>query len=392
MRDKERYSALTRVNVVAIIFLIASVSVSFVNSALTQHTIIDSSGSIFYETHIVFESNTMLYTGLGQDYLLHYSDEDPNIWTRYGTSTYYQDKLMYWKQRGYKSSRLMFTFDTPSSFVPLDSRVSIYDENKMDWVVDFFHLAGVTVILDMHDNDKLNYYGSQEYIDSWLDVTTHYKDDSRIAGFNIANEPSLSDYSGHDLGALSGPAGRVDSNAQLVKAFVYLTREIHKVDPNRIVFFPTYVMLRPTIDIDTWITYIGDSGNALSYDILNDPYVIFDIAHPYYFENAWDGGMTPEEKAESYAQSQIIPAVQAFGASRCWVGETFAWQGLTYEDGMPTDPYHQAPHTADSTLQTRWLTSIINVFVRYEVSFQVLGFFDKVALEETAMYSSNYMP
>ena len=390
MRDKERYSALTRVNVVAIIFLIASVSVSFVNSALTQHTIIDSSGSIFYETHIVFESNTMLYTGLGQDYLLHYSDEDPNIWTRYGTSTYYQDKLMYWKQRGYKSSRLMFTFDTPSSFVPLDSRVSIYDENKMDWVVDFFHRAGVTVILDMHDNDKLNYYGSQAYVDSWLNVATHYKSDSRIAGFNIANEPSLSDYAGHDLGALSGPVGRVDSNAQLVKAFVYLTREIHKIDPSRIVFFPTYVMFTPSINIDTWIAYIRDAGTALNYDIMNDPYVIFDIAHPYYFENAWDNGMTPEQKAESYAQNQILPAVQAFGASKCWVGETFAWQGLTYEDNMPTDPYHQAPHTADPYLQTRWLTSIINVFVRYEVSFQVLCFFDKVELQETAMYTSDY--
>ena len=57
----------------------------------------------------------------------------------------------------------------------------------------------------------------------------------------------------------------------------------------------------------------------------------------------------------------VVPAVNVFGAGKCWVGETFAW------------------YPANHDLQIQFLTGMINVFVEYDVDFQILSYFSKCA-------------
>lgn len=319
-----------------------------------------------------------LYTGFGQDYLWHYSDQPATVW---GSDTgYVASKLDYWSARGYSTSRLTFSFDDSKSCLPLDSRTSLYDQVKMDSVIAFFYRHGVRSILDHHDfYDKLYYYGSWTELDSWLAVAEHYKGDSRIAGFNLANEVRVVAWTGR-VSALDGPVGDVNNHYQLTKAYVYLTMRIREVDPSRVIFFPTFCMYKDysgtEMTVQLWYDFLKQAGQELNYDILHDDRVIFDLLHPYYFQNElsggenWDFGLTPSEKVAWYDNKFFKPAVGLFGADRLWVGETYAHEEKT-ED-----------------LQVEWLKGMIALCKDYGIGFQILCFLDSpetVRISELAM-------
>lgn len=299
----------------------------------------------------------ILYTGFAEDYLRTFSDAPDPIaeWDQ----SWYTTHLDYWGDRGYNSMRLGFNFGSGEG--------SHYSETKMDAVVNWFYDShGYKAIFDMHDNSP-SIYGSQGFVDNWRNVASHYAGNGKVAGFNIANEPALGTTLNPLLYASSGPTGQVTINYELTKYFVYVTQQIRSIDPTRVVFFPTYVMYRPEITFNTWHSYLLQAGSELNYNVIADPYVIFDVTHPYYFENIWDGGMTPEEKAQWYVAREVLPAVTAFGSAKCWSGETFAgWYPGVYDDnGVSTT----IPATYD--LQYRWLKAIINQFDVYNVPFTV---------------------
>ena len=91
--------------------------------------------------------------------------------------------------------------------------------------------------------------------------------------------------------------------------------------------------------------------------------IIYDVAHPYYFEGADGGpnepanGQTPEQKADWYFNAMIRPAIAAFGAQNIWVGETFAFSSGTY------------------ALQIAFTTRMINYLVDNGVGFQIWCFY-----------------
>jgi hypothetical protein len=84
---------------------------------------------------------------------------------------------------GYDTVRLAFSFwdgDTHNKLVYTD----------MDQIIDFFYSNGISVILDLHNwQDMSGMFGSQEWIDNWVAVSTRYKDDHRVVAYEIFNEP-----------------------------------------------------------------------------------------------------------------------------------------------------------------------------------------------------------
>ena len=79
------------------------------------------------------------------------------------------------------------------------------------------------------------------------------------------------------------------SKSWIVNYFVDLTRAIHEIDPDRVVIFPTGQLLYDSAS--QWLSDLLAAG------IQSEPNVAFDIFHPCYFENSYDMGLTPEEKA-----------------------------------------------------------------------------------------------
>jgi len=291
------------------------------------------------------------FSGFGGDYALTHNGGDGSVWDESGYT--YNGTYLSWVQwastfKGYTTTRLGFKFSSTS-----DAH-SLMDYKTLDATLDSFNAAGSKIILANFDYTN-TYWDSAEFRNNWLDMATHYKDDNRFAAFELFNEM-------HD-GILNG-----HSNAWIVNYFADLTKAIHKIDPNRVVMFPTGQLF-----YDSASQWLRDLGAT---EIQNEPNVAFDIMHPYYFENSYDMGLTPEGKAQWYTDNWILPCVATLGASRLYVGETFAW----IEEGYHAD------------LQERWLRAIISECAKNGVSFNLwcgLGVPSEMAIQISAIQALN---
>jgi len=291
------------------------------------------------------------FTGFGGDYALTHNGSDGSIWDESGYT--YNGTYHSWVQwastfEGYTTTRLGFKFSSTSN------AHSLMDYKTLDATLDSFNTAGSKIILANFDYTN-TYWDSAEFRNNWLDMTTHYKGDNRFAAFELFNEM-------HD-GILNG-----HSNTWIVNYFADLTKAIHEIDPDRVVMFPTGQLFYDSAS--QWLRDLAATG------IQNEPNVAFDIMHPYYFENSYDMGLTPEGKAQWYTDNWILPCVSTLGASRLYVGETFAW----IEEGYHAD------------LQGRWLRAIICECAQNGVSFNLwcgLGVPGEMAVQISAIQALN---
>lgn len=339
-------------------------------------------------------------TGIWATYLQVYTGDghvaaDPDVtWFQY--NAYWLNHIADWRGKGFRASRLMFKFpdtDYSVSIPPLRSTGETDDYKRMDRVLEIFASKKVKAILDLHHTSEMQTPNHPTYVrENWLKLVQHYKNHPQrqtIAALNLFNEAGTRESENNSA---------YPTQAELLEFFVALTRDIHAIDPDMTVIFPAFCMMGyyGLAGTQKWIADLKAAEQKVGYNVTRNPKVIFDITHPYLFENAWDGGMTPEEKADWTARNIIDPCVAEFGAARCWSGETFMWRHMTVDDGDPSNPNHQAPHTPSLDLQTRWLKAIVNVFVRpgKEIGFQALtGWGDSasVANEEAAIGQSNYV-
>jgi hypothetical protein len=269
------------------------------------------------------------FTGLGGDYALTYAGGDGSAW-EWGYT--YGGNYRSWAEwsaafEGYTTTRLGFKFSEAST------SHSLINYDTLNSVLSTFNAVGSKIILANFDYSD-TFWDTQAFRDAWLHTTTLYKGDNRFAAFEIYNEMSPSLQNGH-------------SKAWIVQYFADLTRAIHTIDPDRVVMFPT-----GQLDYNYASEWLPD---LLATGIQNEANIAFDIMHPYYFENSWDMGLTPEGKAQWYTDNWILPCVAALGASRCYEGETFAWGGAGYH----------------ADLQQRWLVAIINKCAQYGISFNL---------------------
>ncbi|MFH0929509.1 MAG: PA14 domain-containing protein, partial [Candidatus Aenigmatarchaeota archaeon] len=324
------------------------------------------------------ECDSSLYlTGLGDDYLIYYNDGEPEVWDQSWIQTRFE-------KYNVNAVRLGFFFpDAPGAQT---YGGSIYDEAKMKKVLEIISSYGAKGILLLQNNGLSckNYAGSWAWVNNWKALAQQYKDDDRVAAFAIFGEPAhdagSETWVGYDTWALDGPVGPITDRTKLQQAFAYLIDEIHKIDPNRVVIYPMGQF--SYVDANEWYNELQSLG------ITNKPNVIFDIVHPYLFENSWDMGLTPEGKAHWYETKWVKPAVELFGAERCWSGETFAWK--TDNTMAPGDG--TGGKTSTDALQVRFLTEMINIFVENKVGFQVWAYWSSngQSLQNQALEASKY--
>jgi len=265
-------------------------------------------------------------TGLGCDYTGFYNDGPAEQWIRSDMDT----KLANYKHKGYTTSRLGFEFGSSTDMSTLDYK-------NFDQVLQIFSSLSLKVIPVAWDDQTLNSAFLTNHKSNWLKFVTHYKGDTRIAAVALFSEPTKK--------ILSASMNR----AQFQQYAADLVRAIHAIDPNRVCIFPIPMYMYGTFS--EWLKDLKATG------IMSEPNVVFDIVHPYFMENDYDRGMTPEKLALWYGSAWMAPAVATFGSQRCWAGETFAWASA------PTIGTTNYPsHMPDAGLQERWLVAIMKEF------------------------------
>ena len=373
--NKKRASLILKTSFVFIIILTAINPIPFSSSLLISTTSLSSSGSILYTFEepeptpfVNLDSELELMyalplTGWGADLALHYNDDMSNWETSNILS-----RLEYWADRGMTVSRIEFQFNDV-----VIRGGSTYSKAKFDELLGYFDAIGVKVIADLHNDgggsniDLASYVLTDGFVNNWLQFVTDYKDDDRIAAINIFNEPTdLSSYG--------------TSNTQQIQIYADLIADIHVIDPDRVVLFP-YWWLMWYNNINIWFDDLQASG------VLNDPYVIYDVSHPYFCEyELWDEYMSPEQKADWIFDTQILPAIEFFGsADKVWIGETFGfWPLAELSPGHPP---------ATWSLQSAFITRIINNCVENDVGFQLFACTspsEKFYLHTNILENSNY--
>jgi len=326
-------------------------------------TIMDTRGSIRNSTELSsyglvsheplsdgpLRSGPLPYTGIGGDYCLIYDSGDVERWITWGTGSQSWVEAAAAFKPNYHTAALGFEFNSVEGGSKLDY-------TKFRKVLEIFDAAGLDVIAYLIQQPYAEGYAfSSEYWNDWISFAYEFKGDGRIAAFSLYSE-----FVPENL-----PADKTLYDA--MAKFADLTRAIHTVDPNRVVIFPTG-QLCYDYAID-WIVDIQNTG------IVREPNVVFDVVHPYFFENSWDMGLTPEQKAVWYSNNWIAPCVNAFGANRCYGGETFAWFGR------------------NDNLQRRWLAAIISEYAAHNVGFTVWGVLGGAAwynLNIQGILASNY--
>jgi len=107
-------------------------------------------------------------------------------------------------------------------------------------VLTFLDSYGIKAILDLHNyRDMRGDFGSQKWFENWRRLAEHFKDDSRIAAYELFNEPGPNTWD-------ASVADKMD----VLKAYAELTDIIHSVDPNRIVIWPSKAYLPYAYDLD----------------------------------------------------------------------------------------------------------------------------------------------
>ena len=234
---------------------------------------------------------------------------------------------------------------------------STYDKTKMDTVLSELGSVGVKAVLT--DQAILNepWYGSQAWVNDWVQVAIDLKGNPNVEAFQLMGEP----YSG--FLSPTGPTGGVRDVNSLNAALAYCIQQIRAVDPTRTIMMPLETMIPQ--GADTW-SEVWTSMNA--YGIPSMGNILYDVVHAYYFQNANDLGNSPAQKAQWYMDNFVTPAINSVGAANCWCGETFAFPRNTPIDGNAANGYYSY------TLQNQFEVAMINDFLHAGVGFQMWCF------------------
>ncbi len=307
----------------------------------------------------------------GDDYLIWYNwNGDPSAWS---------SVLYYFTEYHCNTARLCFTFpDDPGAGDASSCSASTYVYSKMNSVLNELASVGVQAILVDWSNTNGNWYGSQAWANDWKGLATAFKGDTRIKGFELTNEP----YSLYL--ASSGPVGAITDMDSFNAAMAYCIGQIRSVDPTRTIVMP----------LETWILTGADTwsdvyNNMVAHGIPAEGNIIYDVVHPYYFENSNDLGNTPAEKAQWYMDNFVTPAINSVGAANVWCGETFAFpstEQITLANGSLSSDYY------NTALQSAFEVAMINHFVAAGVGFQIWCFFTSSNQQDQIndLLNSNY--
>ena len=309
---------------------------------------------------------------LGDDYLIYwnYNGDPANSWGSNGF-------LNYFTRYKCTVARLSFTFpDCPGAGAAGSASTYVY--SKMNTVLNYLASVGVKAILCDWTNANITsgWYGSQAWVNDWINLTSAFAGDTRIAGFQPCNEPYSPTLSP------TGPTGGITDMHSFDVAMAYLIGKIRAIDPTRKIVYP----LVDVIFTDDATAFYND---LVSTGVTAYGNILYDIVHPYYMEDANDLGMTPTQKASWYWTNYCLPQIAYFGVENCWCGETFPFPSDDYIDGDSALGYYNYDE------QQQFEIAMINYFVAAGMGFQMWLFFTAIGHPDqadiNALNSSDYV-
>jgi len=219
---------------VAVLAVIEILSLSSIRSSptvddVTPSGMIETSNVQYASGDKIFEKGTeVIWRGAGGSYLFH-SDDYQTAWKLH---------LPEIQKMGLNTMRLAFAFpdSTPNPDYGTPSS-DILDFAKLDWVVGFLSHYGIKVILDCHNRgDMYGDFGSEKLVNDWKRVAIHYRNDARIAAYELFNEPDFATWS---------PSVR--SKVHVALFYKELTSTIRQIDSRHIVVWESQPYL-PSLD------------------------------------------------------------------------------------------------------------------------------------------------
>jgi len=214
-----RISPRTFLSFAFLVFIICLVTLPVLG--LQNNKSIPSYGTVNYPIVPAPPPQALPLTGIGEDYLL-WGGSWPDL----------IPKLKYWN---FNTVRLAFSFpDSPPNIDTGRTAHSKYDSTKMNDVLNILSSNGVKAILDLHNYvDMYGYFGSDAWINNWVNLARTYKGDKRIVAFEIFNEP----YKG---------THKYATQAEVHRACARCIDAIRAIDPDRTIVYPPFSIF--TID------------------------------------------------------------------------------------------------------------------------------------------------
>ncbi len=92
--------------------------------------------------------------------------------------------------KGANALRLAFLFEDCAQFGMTSADGTFWNDAEVEALIAKAYSYGMQTVLDLHLIWCPGYLESQNWIDNWENVALKYKDDPRIAAFEIYNEPT----------------------------------------------------------------------------------------------------------------------------------------------------------------------------------------------------------
>jgi hypothetical protein len=275
MQIKLRTTSTHTYILVAFSFIIAIGSVS-----LPALSVGGTSASFSSYGSIMYQTTVLKYTGIGEDYL--FWTGNPESWNSTltdftGAPVTALQKISQWK---FNTVRLCFAFPNSNS-----KTHSILDLAKMDRVIELIASTGAKVILGCHNvDDMVGFFGSQAWIDNWVQLSQKYKGDQRILAFEIFNEPWA-----------MGESPWFQNQDLTNQAITRCIDAIRAVDPSRMIVYP-------------WLGIVPNyAGSNMLYTLHTWTWTTDDA--------------TTITEAQNFINNVIVPTIAKYGAANVWVGE-----------------------------------------------------------------------
>ena len=236
-----------------------------------------------------------VYYGFGEDWALNTDPSDTNaVLSKWSSLLSKADK---WK---FNTVRLAFRF--PKSPSTSNTAITTVNYETLDNLLELLDSKGVKAIMDLHNyEDMYDYFGSDSWIQHWIQFSQKYKGDSRIIAYELFNEAFGSTWD----------EAKIKTKADVARAFARCTDAIRQIEPKRTVLWGA-----PYFDYQI-------PSDAVRENVI-------------YYAHAWTWGSAVENVADALekAESKISrwnSFIQTYNIKNFWLGEFGLRGGSGYD-------------------------------------------------------------
>ena len=192
-----------------------------------------------------------------------------NLW-----KTDIEDRMQKWS---FNTVRLGFAFPDAG-----DTTRHVIDYTELDQVLDLFDSYEIKVILDLHNyEDMEGYFGSDAWINSWVELASNYREDDRIIAYEIFNEPFGQDKASRintwDSSITGGGSGIDDDSEGVASALAECVDAIRATGDNHTIVYPDPWWFRPSIaEVYDPLTFLNSSYSRENIVVTMHPWFLWE--------------------------------------------------------------------------------------------------------------------